>query len=57
MKGNLPPAGDVRLTCNISKSLHRNLKMAAVITNTTMGELIEKFIRDQLDDLLRKGIK
>ena len=31
--------------------------MAAVITNTTMGELIEKFIRDQLDDLLRKGIK
>ena len=28
--------------------------MAAVMAHTTIGELIEKFAKDQLDDMLRK---
>ena len=37
------PEGDKRLTVNVSKELHLKLKMAAVMANTTIGELIEKF--------------
>ena len=51
------PEGDKRLTVNVSKELHQKLKIAAVMAHTTVGELIEKFAKDQLDDMLRKGIK
>lgn len=51
------PEGDRRLTVNVSKELHQKLKMAAVMAHTTVGELIEKFAKEQLDEMLRKGIK
>ena len=51
------PEGDKRLTVNVTKELHLKLKMAAVMAQTTVGELIEKFAKTQLDDMLRKGIK
>lgn len=51
------PEGDKRLTVNVSKELHLKLKMAAVMANTTIGELIEKFAKSKLDDMLREGVK
>lgn len=51
------PEGDRRLTVNVSKELHQKLKMAAVMAHTTVGELIEKFAKDKLDEMLRQGIK
>lgn len=51
------PEGDVRLTANISSPLHTKLKMASVMTRTTMGELIEQMIAEKLDQILTKGIK
>ena len=51
------PAGDKRLTLNVKRELHQKLKMASVMTGATMGELVEKFIHTQLDELLRKGLK
>jgi hypothetical protein len=51
------PDGDVRLTANINAPLHTKLKMAAVMTRTTMGELIEQLIAEKLDQILMKGIK
>ena len=50
------PEGDKRLTVNVSKELHLKLKMAAVMAQTTVGELIEKFAKTQLDEMLRKGM-
>ena len=49
------PDGDKRLTLNIKRELHLKLRMASVMAGITMGELVEKFIKDQLDDMLRKG--
>lgn len=51
------PEGDKRLTINITKELHLKLKVAACMAQTTVGELVEKFAKDQLDELLKKGIK
>ncbi len=51
------PEGDKRLTVNVSKELHLKLKMAAVMANTTIGELIEKFAKSKLDEMLREGVK
>ena len=56
MSGKVP-SGDVRLTLNIRRELHRKLKMAGVITGMTMGELVEKCIERHLDELLRKGLQ
>ena len=55
-KSGQVPAGDVRLTANISESLHMKLKMASVVARTTMGELIEQLISQKLDDIIRQGI-
>lgn len=56
MSGQVP-SGDKRLTLNVKRELHRKLKHASVITDTTMGEIIEKLIQKPLDDLLKKGLK
>lgn len=56
MSGQVP-AGDVRLTLNVRKELHRNLKMAALVAETTMGELIEQLIAEKLREILRAGIR
>ncbi len=40
----LVPAGDVRLTANISEEHHIKLKIAAAKQRTTIGELIEQLI-------------
>ena len=40
----LVPAGDVRLTANISEEHHIKLKVAAATKRTTIGELIEQLI-------------
>lgn len=39
------PAGDVRLTANIRADLHLELKIRAARERTTMGELIEAWIK------------
>lgn len=44
--GQIPP-GDVRLTANIRADLHLLLKMDAVKSRTTIGELIEVMIEDK----------
>jgi hypothetical protein len=56
-RSNYPPEGDKRLTINISAELHLKLKMAAVMAGTTIGELVEKFAKTKLDEMLRHGIK
>lgn len=56
-RSNFPPQGDVRLTLNVRKELHQKLKIASVMTSTTMGELIEQLIGGKLDDILRAGVK
>jgi len=33
------------------------LKVAAVMTRTTMGDLIQQLIREELDKILRGGIR
>lgn len=57
MPSNFPPEGHIRLNTNVPVELHQKLKMASVITKTTMGALIRQLIKSQLDDILRKGIK
>ena len=43
-KGNVPE-GDVRLAVNINKKLHKKLKLAAVMRETTIGDLVEDLIK------------
>ena len=56
-KSHFAPTGDVRLTLNVREHLHRDLKMASVLTRTTMGELIEQLIAEKLKEILRAGIR
>lgn len=42
------PEGDVRLTANIREDLHLKLKIAAARQRTTIGELIEQWVENQL---------
>jgi hypothetical protein len=44
----LVPKGDVRLTANINAELHRKLKIKAAEQRTTIGELIEQLLINQL---------
>ncbi len=46
-KGNVPE-GDVRLGVNLDKKLHKKLKLAAVMRETTIGDLLEALIRKHL---------
>ena len=43
------PAGDVRLSANIDQDIHLKLKIAAAKERTTIGELIERLVQDNLD--------
>ena len=43
------PEGDVRLTANINADLHKKLKIRAVQQRTTVGELIEDWVRGWSD--------
>ena len=54
--GNVP-AGDVRLTLNVRAEIHQKLKVASAITRITMGQLVEKLIKDKLDEILRGGFE
>ena len=56
-KSGAVPVGDVRFTANIREEIHQKLKVASVMTRTTMGELIEQLISEQLDSILRAGIR
>ena len=56
-RSNFPPEGDVRLTLNVKKEIHQKLKVASVMTSTTMGQLVEQLITAKLDEILRGGIK
>jgi hypothetical protein len=47
-KSGLVPDGDVRLSANIDQAIHLKLKIAAAEQRTTIGELIEKLITDNL---------
>ena len=44
-KSGLLPTGDVRLTANIQADLHLKLKIRAAQERTTIGELIEEWIK------------
>ncbi len=44
----LVPAGDVRLTINIRQDLHLRLKIAAAHGRTTIGEIIEELVEQQI---------
>jgi len=57
MASNFPPEGHIRLNANVPIELHQKLKMASVMTRTTMGELIQQLIREKLDQMLRAGVK
>ena len=43
------PAGDVRLSANIDQDIHLKLKIAAARERTTIGELIERLVQENLD--------
>jgi len=43
------PAGDIRLSSNIDRGIHYRLKMAAVKEHTTIGQLIERLVDENLD--------
>ena len=47
-RSGLVPESDVRLTANIRADLHQKLKIEAVMRRTTMGELIEELIEQNL---------
>lgn len=47
-KGKPAPAGHVRLTVNLPEDLHRRFKAAAAMEGTTMGALLERWIREYL---------
>lgn len=51
------PEGDVRLTLNVREELHQKLKVASVMTRTTMGQLVEQLIAQKLDEILRSGVR
>lgn len=57
MPSNMPPDGYVRLNANIPIELHQKLKIASVMTRTPMGDLIKQFIKHELDNIIKKGIK
>ena len=42
------PAGDVRLSANIDQNIHLTLKIAAARERTTIGELIERLVQENL---------
>ena len=46
-KGNVPE-GDVRLAVNMDRKLHKRLKLAAVMRDTTIGDLLEDLIKKHL---------
>ncbi len=46
--GRAVPEGDVRLTANIREDLHLRLKIAAARRRTTIGELIEQWVEENL---------
>ena len=47
-KGSNVPEGDVRLSINIDKRLHKRLKLESVKRDTTIGELIEGLVKKNL---------
>ncbi len=57
MASNFPPDGYIRLNVNVPIALHQKLKVAAVMTRSTMGDLIQQLIRDELDKILRSGVQ
>jgi len=47
-KGSNIPEGDVRLSINIDKKLHKRLKLESVKRDSTIGELLEELIKKHL---------
>ena len=45
IRGGHAPAGDVRLTINITQEVHRKLKIKAIEENTTVGRMVESWIQ------------
>ncbi len=44
----LVPDGDVRLTANVRSDLHMKLKMHSVLNRTTIGEILEELIEENI---------
>lgn len=57
MASNFPPEGHIRLNVNVPVELHQKLKVAAVMTRSTMGDLIQQLIREELDKIIRSGVR
>jgi len=47
-KGSNIPEGDVRLSINMDKRLHKKIKLEAVKRDSTIGELLEELIKKHL---------
>lgn len=45
-----PPQGDIRLSVNISRALHRRLRIEAARRETTVGQMIEAWIEQNTPD-------
>lgn len=43
-----PPEGHKRLTINLPISLHKKLRLAAMLRDTTATDLIQKMLEDEL---------
>lgn len=41
-----PPEGDKRLVVNVSEETHRLLKVQAALQDSTMGEMVERMVRE-----------
>ena len=48
VKSGLVPEGDVRLSANIRGDIHLKLKIAAATRRTTIGDLLEELIDNNL---------
>jgi hypothetical protein len=44
----LPPVDDIRLTINISRRHHRKIKLEALLSETTIGEMVEAWIDKEI---------
>ena len=56
-KSGKVPAVDKRLTLNMRREIHQKLKHASVVTETTMGQIVEQLVVEHLDKIMRSGIR
>ena len=55
-KGNIPK-GDRRLGMNVSEKVYKDLKLASVNTDVTVGEIVEQLVAKHLKDFVSRHKK